>query len=452
MKHHQLPALGHFKQQNPHIKLEDSPLVIDREGCDWPDQIAPRRAGVSSFGFSGTNAHVVLEEYREQREFATHQGEMVLAPLSARNEQRLQEQAVRLLEHLTQQTPDLAALAYTLQTGREAMATRAIFMADSHEQLQQQLQALIAGEPGVDFGVASMTAEEALAAGDTRQLAALWLAGAEEEEEFDWARLYGEGPHPARIGLPGYAFARERYWLEASTATARQRETAVAETTVATYTEQWREVDELEPGAQIERLICLLGEPRLRQQLVREIHALSPQTKLVFIAADNSNGRDDDGHYRIAADDPQQLQEGLQQALSAYGESRVLYLWSMDDRRWISDNSAIVALLKAMAATAAPIDRLLLAGRAGDALERCYLESWIGIERSLDAIIAHCPVEVAIDLPESTGDDSRWLRRLWLQLSGEAAGSRLYQGERAFQPMLTPTHADPAVEPWRWSR
>lgn len=214
--------------------------------------------------------------------------------------------------------------------------------------------------------------------------------------------------------------------------------------------EQWLEAEELAPGARIERLICLLGEPRLRQQLAREIGALSPQTELIFIAADRSNGRDEDGHYRVATDDPQQLQDGLQQVLSAHGGSRVLYLWSLEDRRWITDSSAIVALLKAMAVTGAPIDRLLLAGRAGDALERCHLESWIGIERSLGAVMPHCPVEVAIDVdvPDGPADDSRWLRRLWQQLSGEAAGgSRLYQGGRAFRPMLTPARADAAVEP-----
>ncbi|WP_346836346.1 SDR family NAD(P)-dependent oxidoreductase [Ralstonia solanacearum] len=448
MKHGKLPALGHFEQQNPHISLEDSPLVIDTEGIDWPDQGAPRRAGVSSFGFSGTNAHVVLEAYRERRTFATHRGERVLVPLSARNAQGLRAQAVRLLEHLAQHAPDLAALAYTLQTGREAMATRALFMVDSPAQLQQQLQAWIGSEPGTDFGAASMTAEAALAAGDTGQLAALWLAGAEEGDAFDWMRLYGEGPHPARIDLPTYAFGGERYWLDAPAPAVGHSATAVAETAVAAYSEQWQEVDEPAPGPRMERLICLLGEPQLRQALVREVGELSPQTELIFIAADRSNGRDADGHYRVAAEDPLQLQEGLQPLLSAHGSSRVLYLWGMDDRRWIADSRPIVALLKAMATTAAPVDRVLLAGRANDALERCHLESWIGIERSVGAVMPHCPVEVAIDLPAPIGDDRRWVRRLWRQLgSGTASGSRLYRDGRVFRPMLVPASLDAAAEP-----
>ncbi|MBK5304150.1 MULTISPECIES: SDR family NAD(P)-dependent oxidoreductase [Gammaproteobacteria] len=440
MKHRKLPALGHFKEQNAHIKLDDSPLLIDTEGRDWPEQDTPRRAGISSFGFSGTNAHAVLEEYREQRAFATHQGQQVLVPVSARNEQRLQEQVLRLLDHLKQHTPDLAALAYTLQTGREAMAVRAIFTVDSLEQLQHQLQAWIAGERGGVVAAPVMSAEQALAAADLRQLAALWLAGADDEDTIDWAQLYSANRHPARISLPCYAFAKERHWLEAPTIP------AVAEGTLLTYTEQWLSVEEPVGGTGIKRVICLLTEPRLRQQLAREIHALSPHTELVFIAAADANGRDEEGHYRVAAHDPQQLQQGLQQALSAHGATRILYLWGMDDRRWISDSSPIVALLKAMAATATPIDRLLLAGRAGDVLERCHLESWIGIERSLGAVM-DCPVEVAIDLPHRDSDDSRWLRRVWLQLSGKAAGSRLYQDMLSLRPVLTPTLAEPTVEP-----
>ncbi|UWF51894.1 SDR family NAD(P)-dependent oxidoreductase [Pseudomonas sp. N3-W] len=440
MKHRKLPALGHFKQQNAHIKLEDSPLLIDTEGRDWPEQDTPRRAGISSFGFSGTNAHAVLEEYREQRPFATHQGQRVLVPLSARNEQRLQEQVLRLLDHLKHHTPDLAALAYTLQTGREAMSARAIFSVDSLEQLQHQLQAWIAGERDGDVAAPVMTGEQALAVADLRQLAALWLVGADDEVNIDWSRLYGAGCHPARISLPGYAFAKERHWLQAPTPT------AVADSTLLTYTEQWISVEAPVGGSGIKRLICLLSEPGLRQQLAREIHALSPHTELVFIAAADANGRDEDGHYRVAAHNPQQLQQGLQQALCAHGATRILYLWGMDDRRWISDSSPIVALLKAMAATTTPIDRLLLAGRAGDALERCHLESWIGIERSLGAVM-DCPVDVAIDWPQRDADDSGWLRRVWLQLSGQPVGSRVYQDMLSLRPVLTPTLAEPAVEP-----
>ena len=56
-----IPASLHFPQLNPHIDLKGAPLVVPAQAMPWP--AAGRRiAGVSSFGFSGTNAHVILEE------------------------------------------------------------------------------------------------------------------------------------------------------------------------------------------------------------------------------------------------------------------------------------------------------------------------------------------------------------------------------------------------------
>ena len=42
-------------------------------------------------------------------------------------------------------------------------------------------------------------------------LGQLWSAGV----DVDWTRLYGE--HPQRVTLPGYAFARQRYWIDPDT-------------------------------------------------------------------------------------------------------------------------------------------------------------------------------------------------------------------------------------------
>src|SRR5207245_595854 len=37
-----------------------------------------------------------------------------------------------------------------------------------------------------------------------------WVQGA----AVDWRSLYGEGPFPARIPLPAYPFAKQRYWYD----------------------------------------------------------------------------------------------------------------------------------------------------------------------------------------------------------------------------------------------
>ncbi len=59
----ELPRHLHFKRSNPNLDLGRLPLRIPTESLPWPAAPGqPRRAGISAFGFSGTNAHVVLEQ------------------------------------------------------------------------------------------------------------------------------------------------------------------------------------------------------------------------------------------------------------------------------------------------------------------------------------------------------------------------------------------------------
>ena len=63
MQHKAIPQQIHFKVLNPHIEINEALIQIPRAKRAWERQKnRPRRAGISSFGFSGTNAHVIVEE------------------------------------------------------------------------------------------------------------------------------------------------------------------------------------------------------------------------------------------------------------------------------------------------------------------------------------------------------------------------------------------------------
>ena len=61
LQHETIPPNLHFKQLNPHIDL-NFPVEIVTKNLEWKRGEKTRRAAVSSFGFSGTNAHVIIEE------------------------------------------------------------------------------------------------------------------------------------------------------------------------------------------------------------------------------------------------------------------------------------------------------------------------------------------------------------------------------------------------------
>ncbi|MEM9927244.1 MAG: polyketide synthase, partial [Cyanobacteria bacterium P01_D01_bin.50] len=62
LQNQQIPPHLHFQQPNPYIPWSELPFQIATETTPWLISDNPRFAGVSSFGFSGTNAHVVIED------------------------------------------------------------------------------------------------------------------------------------------------------------------------------------------------------------------------------------------------------------------------------------------------------------------------------------------------------------------------------------------------------
>ncbi len=64
--HHRALPPTLVDQPNPKINFPETPFYVNNQARPWLTASAnqARRAGVSAFGFGGTNAHVVLEEYR----------------------------------------------------------------------------------------------------------------------------------------------------------------------------------------------------------------------------------------------------------------------------------------------------------------------------------------------------------------------------------------------------
>ena len=61
-----IPKHLHFNNPNPSIDWDSIPLTVTSSQMDLPNRNGrPRIAGVNSFGISGTNAHIVVEEYPE---------------------------------------------------------------------------------------------------------------------------------------------------------------------------------------------------------------------------------------------------------------------------------------------------------------------------------------------------------------------------------------------------
>jgi acyl transferase domain-containing protein len=151
LKNTTIPATLHCAKPNEHFDFAASPFYVNAESRKW--EVPPgtvRRAAVSSFGISGTNAHIVIEEYvprhaeaaRLSRERADR---AALIVLSARSGPQLKMQASALAERLRSMAEsDLASIAYTLQIGREEFEHRLAFPATSVTEAADTLQRYVA--------------------------------------------------------------------------------------------------------------------------------------------------------------------------------------------------------------------------------------------------------------------------------------------------------------------
>lgn len=144
--HQEIPAHLHFRQPNPHIAWQELPLVVPTQHYAWQSDDQPRRAGVSSFGFSGTNAHVIVEEAAAPtRESAVYPDRPLhLLILSAKTPAALKALVTRYQQYLTTH-PDLvwADVCYSASTRRAHFSERLGLVAGSSEEAAEKLAALV---------------------------------------------------------------------------------------------------------------------------------------------------------------------------------------------------------------------------------------------------------------------------------------------------------------------
>jgi acyl transferase domain-containing protein len=193
-----LPASINCPNPNPLLELDGSPFYIVGETTPWR-RIAdrdgapvPLRAGVTGLGFGGTNCHVLLEEYigtAAAGQVTSRDPEVVL--LSARTSDALAGYARKMVRYIEMRRANgeaelvLADIAHTLRVGRDVMPVRVSVTADSIDALVERLRAVGAGSEadGVRYGVTETASAQSPITG-------------------------------RRISLPGYPFARERYWAD----------------------------------------------------------------------------------------------------------------------------------------------------------------------------------------------------------------------------------------------
>ncbi len=213
LEHGRIAPMPAPARPSAEIDLDASPFRFAGDE-PWPARAGRRRiATVSSYGAGGANAMLIVAEAPSPpvRHAAAPDGGHVIV-ISARTSERLRQIAERLAAHLrTLPDLDLAAVAWTLQAGREVMAYRLALVADDAVDVVASIDDFLAGRPGSWWqGKANGHAPAGLDDdAPAAEVAAAWAKGA----PVDWLRLWrGKSPQP--VSLPTYPFERRRCWID----------------------------------------------------------------------------------------------------------------------------------------------------------------------------------------------------------------------------------------------
>lgn len=228
MEHEALPPTACCDQPSDYVDWDEAALYLNREARAWPEASHPRRAATSAFGFSGTNAHLILEQGDPLPDMRPSAAPVLLA-VSAVDEEALGRQ-VRALRTWLEAHPrvPLDAVARTLAVGRRHLSHRvAVVCADWAQACASLAEAagshtgarVFSGASGHDTasvaGLAAFMDHQAAVVADAvdpvavdealRAVAQLYCQGYSLP-----TRLFEDAP---LISLPGYEFERSAYWV-----------------------------------------------------------------------------------------------------------------------------------------------------------------------------------------------------------------------------------------------
>lgn len=393
--------------------------------------------------------------------------------LSAGTKQQLDQIVQQLLDDikLNDYKDDIFNnICYTLQIGREHMRYKLAFVAESVFEICQKLGDYLKDE-ALDLyisddnsaNLSSLNNDEELQEyiqslinhGKYNSVANLWTKGV----PVDWNGLYKNTKNlPSLMSLPTYPFEKEKYWLkdilkkdamdgegfsegsypylfkntsdfyeENQIMGTYRGESSTGDDCykLMTFKEIWQEKNISEREENIENLIVFLSDEDKSIELKKEFYSRGCK-KIIFVRKGKADEKNLEEHYVVEYEKKDTYVKCLQELKKHFNNiTHILYLWDLDSDSDKSDWTGMVYLLQALYESDFAQCKLILAGEYQDILQRCYLESWIGLTRSMKLVLPELAIKTICwkrnDLLKA------WTQILWDELNVTEHRNILYE-------------------------
>ena len=140
MQHDILPKSLHSETLNMLVDWNQNKLTVVQENSPWENKI--KTVGISSFGVTGTNAHIILQNYTADEEITNlyNTNDFYLLPLSTKNDESLVLLVKSYISFIENSKAELADICATAALSRNQLKCRKLFVAENKEELIQQMK------------------------------------------------------------------------------------------------------------------------------------------------------------------------------------------------------------------------------------------------------------------------------------------------------------------------
>ncbi len=211
-----------------------------------------------------------------------------------------------------------------------------------------------------------------------------------------------------------------------------------------TFEETWQEEALTEfLQTDIKTLVVFVSKTENQKAVLEEIRTASSGTQAIFIQHSDGYRKNGEENYNVDTNDPDTYKEALVSIQKTVGEiDAILYMWTLEDSSIVENYLPIISILSSVSNAKLKVKRILLAGQFENTLERCYLESWIGFERSLGLVMPNTQLAAIYQTAQQEAGVSgikSMFGRLMIELQAKKLEGVLYKNEKRHVYRIQPT-------------
>ncbi|MFJ7837990.1 SDR family NAD(P)-dependent oxidoreductase [Lysinibacillus sphaericus] len=148
MKHNMIPANLHFHTPNPFIDWEGANVEVISEHASWKKEDGLRAAAINGFGFGGSNAHTIIEEYKNEdfgnNETNIQDGIDYILKISAKSKKSLNELIEQYYNLIANSSDnELEDIIYTANLGRADLEYRFAVCGSNRKMIAERLESYL---------------------------------------------------------------------------------------------------------------------------------------------------------------------------------------------------------------------------------------------------------------------------------------------------------------------